>query len=94
MIPCGIISMDFSRIREVVGEDFCRVHARAEYLSTVTPDFISYNVNDLDDGFARRLKERLGIPLLGWTITDENSRDDATDDGCDSIIAEGGIAFQ
>lgn len=94
MIPCGIISMDFSRIREVVGEDFCRIHAQAEYLNTVTPDFISYNVKDLDNGLARRLKERLGIPLLGWTVTDEDGRDDAADDGCDSIIAEGGIAFR
>ena len=88
MIPCGLISMDFSRIKNEVGEEFCKLHAEQAYFRVFSPDFISFNVLDLDVRI-KQLCDEHNIPLLGWTVRDEDTQQQAIDYGCDNIIIEG-----
>ena len=89
MIPCGIISMDFAKVKDVVGEEFSELHSKRSYLDMFEPDFICYNVQDLKDQSIKRLCKQYNIPLLGWTVTDEDVQQRAEDYGCDNIITEG-----
>ena len=79
--------MDFTRIKEDVGEEFCKLHAKKAYFDIITPDFISYNIRDLNAGIKRLCEER-NIPLLGWTVKDEDMQQLAYDFGCDNIVIE------
>lgn len=89
MIPCGIISSDFSNIAAEVGEDFVKLHNEAKYLEFFEPDFISYNVEHLKNGLPHKIKARKEMPLLGWTIKNEDDQFIAEDYLCDNIIIEG-----
>ena len=87
MIPCGIISMDFSGIRQEVGEEFYQLHANKAFFEVFSPDFISYKIADIDNDIKNACKERK-IPLLGWTVTDEEVQQLAFDRGCNNVIIE------
>ena len=88
-IPCGIITRDFSDIKEEVGEEFCQMHAMGSYTEIVAPDFISCDVNYLQSGPAMDLCEKLQIPLLGWTVRDGESQHISEDYNCSNMIIEG-----
>ena len=92
MIPCGLISMDFSKIESEVGEEFCRLHKENSYLQFLSPDFISYNIYDLESNI-KYLCEEYNIPLLAWTIKDDDAQQQAIDYGCDNIIIEGSKTY-
>lgn len=87
-LPCGIISMDFSKISERVGEPFVHMHAAHEYVEFFSPDFVSYCVQDLNDMTMKNFCEERKIPLLGWTVTNETEKITAFDYGCQNIIVE------
>lgn len=89
MIPCGVITMDFEPLKDVVGEEFCKLHASTSYTQILTPDFISCDVNYLDNGIVSSLCGNLHIPLLAWTIKDADDQDFAFASHCDNIIIEG-----
>ncbi len=93
MIPCGIVSMDYSGIEDKVGTDFVRMHREAGYLDVFSPDFISYDVRDLDNGPGRSVSRSRRIPLLAWTIRDEDDQQKAVDYDCDNIIIEGARTY-
>ena len=88
-IPVGIISMNFTRIGEGIEKEFIDLHKNAGYLDIIKPDFVSYDIRDIENGTARRVCSKEGIPLLAWTIRDEDDQQKAMDYGCDSIIIEG-----
>lgn len=94
LIPCGIISTDFSNRRSAMGEELYSIHADKRFPDIITPDFISYNINYLDDLVAVKICEDLDIPLLGWTVTDEEGQNIANDYRCDNIIIEGAKSFK
>ena len=89
MIPCGVITMDFEPLKDVVGEEFCKLHASTSYTQILAPDFISCDVNYLDNGIVSSLCGNLHIPLLAWTIKDADDQDFAFASHCDNIIIEG-----
>lgn len=93
MIPCGIISQDFSEIINDVGYDFVKLHSETKFLEIFDPDFISYNIDFLDNGIAQSIKEKKGIPVLGWTVKNEDDQLNAMDYNCDNIIIEGSKSF-
>ena len=93
MIPCGIITMDYSPMADQVGEDFCKLHATGDYTKIFTPDFISCDVNYLENEIVRDLCDKLNIPLLAWTVKDAEDQLLAKDYHCDSVIVEGGKSF-
>ena len=93
LIPCGIISTDFSPLQEDVGEQFVTMHAQNRYFDMVEPDFISYNVLCLKDLTMKMLCAQHQIPLLAWTVKDEDTQQQAQDYGCDNIIIEGKKTF-
>ncbi len=88
MIPCGIISTDFSGIKDIVGEEFYNIHKNATYLDDVNIDFISYDWKFLKNGQALKIKSKKNIPLLAWTIKDQDSQSIAEEYNCDNIIIE------
>ena len=95
LVPCGIISTDFSHIRDDVGEEFYTMHRDATYMDIFEPDFISYDVRYLHNGIAKRIQREKHIPVLAWTIMDE-SRQIEAEDGfkCDNIIIEGATTYR
>ena len=93
MIPCGIISTDFSKIAPAMNEDFIELHRDLKFLEIFTPDFISYDIKFLNNGVAKKLKEKFHIPLLGWTVKNEEDQLEAIDYHCDNIIIEGAKSY-
>lgn len=89
MIPCGIISTDFSKIAPDANPDFIELHRNKRFLEIITPDFISYDVRYLNNGIANQIKKDFNIPLLVWTVRNEEDQLDAEDYKCDNIIIEG-----
>lgn len=89
MIPCGIISSDYSEIKDIVGDEFYNIHKNATYIDETNIDFISYNWKFLQNGQALKIKNEKNIPLLAWTIEDEQSQAIAEGYNCDNIIIEG-----
>ncbi len=93
LIPCGIISTDFSDRIDVVGQEFYEMHKECAYLDIMTPDFISYDVRYLYNGIAQKVARQKNIPLVVWTVKDENEQEFAFDNECDSIIIEGAKSY-
>lgn len=94
MIPCGIISADFSYLGDQVSKEFCKMHETAAFMDILTPDFISYRVENLWNNTARTICEQQHIPLLGWTIKDEETQNTAKDYCCNNIIIEGAKTYK
>ena len=93
MIPCGIISTDFSKYQGVT-QEFISMHRNAEYMKIVHPDFLCYDIRYMENGIARRESKKAKIPLLAWTIKDQDSQYDAKSlYKCDNIIIEGAASF-
>lgn len=93
MIPCGIISTDFGRIRQEVGDKFYTMHKQCDFFNIVCPDFISYDIRYLGNGSAAKMREDHNIPILGWTVRNSNDQLDADDYGCNNIIIEGAADY-
>ena len=93
MIPVGMISMGLSRIENNGYDDLYYLHNNAEYLNVITPDFLSYDIRDMNDGVSQRICDKLNIPLLAWTIRDVEDQQEAQDYRCDNIIIEGSHSF-
>ena len=95
LIPCGVISTDFSRIKEDVGEEFYKMHLNADFVKIANPDFISYDVKYLKNGIARRVCREQHIPLLAWTIKNAAEQIEAEDGyHCNNIIIEGSKSYR
>lgn len=92
MIPCGIITADFMQKIGEVGRDFADLHGRQTYLEFFTPDFISAEIHYLETGIPQRLRQKLNVPLLGWTVRNLDDQE-AAEYHCDSIIIEGEKSF-
>lgn len=88
MLPCGLISLDYSRIKENVDSDFLALHRIDNLKDTFAlaiPDFISYDIISLDpmrcDSWEknylvlqelRSFKLDKKIPLILWTVHDSH----------------------
>ena len=93
IIPCGIISTDFSK-KDGVTQEFVNMHQNADYMKIVQPDFLCYDILYMENGIARRESKKAGIPLLAWTIKDRDGQYDAKSlYKCDNIIIEGATSF-
>lgn len=79
MIPCGIISTDFSQYakkdRTIKNEDFIEFHSNVNRLIAEQPDFISYDIQHLENGIAYKIRKICNIPLLTWTIRPNSNKD-------------------
>lgn len=93
MIPCGIITKDFSSLKSEVGNEFYELHETAGYTKIIKPDFISCDVNYLENKLAVDLCDELNIPLLAWTIKNQEDQELAKDYHCDNIIIEGAKTY-
>ena len=80
--------MDSELLKGVVGDEFCKLHVSTSYTQILTPDFISCDVNYLENGIVSSLCSNLHIPLLAWTIKDADDKDFAFASHCDNIIIE------
>ncbi len=92
LIPCGIITKDFSPIAEEVGEEFCNLHLTGGYTEIVTPDFISSEIGFLGSETPRKIAKKLNIPVIGWTVMDEDDQELAIE-YCDNMIIEGAKTY-
>ena len=88
MIPCGIIVTDFQSIADKVGKEFVDLHKSQSYLDFFTPDFISCDIRYLNTFIPQKLRNKLKVPMLGWTVKNLNDRL-LSNDYCDNIIIEG-----
>lgn len=96
MIPCGIISTDFAKNypnAKDLSDEFKAHHNDWQFLANLDPDFISYDVRELDNGIALEVKHALNIPLLAWTIKSKEQQKKASDYLCDNIIIEENINY-
>ena len=87
MIPCGIITTDFSKYRDASPE-YSELHRTSAYLDIVTPDFISYDVSELNTEPFTMLREKYDKPILAWTIKNEEEKEYANE-CCANVIREG-----
>lgn len=92
MIPCGLISTDFSR-KTGMNPEFVKKHADLDLLKKLDIDFISYDISCLENGIARRLKEELQIPLLGWAVKNRADQRKAQDFQCDNFMIEDSTSY-
>lgn len=93
MIPCGIISTDFSKTSGLTHE-FVKIHDDAEYMNIAHPDFLCYDIQYMENGIARRECDKAGIPLLAWTIKSHDDEFDALSVyKCDGIIIGGASSY-
>lgn len=94
LIPCGIITTDFAPIKDKVGDEFYELHSECKYLDIITPDFICCNVDYMEEFINKRVHEKYGIPLIAWTIKDEDSEEEAKSyDACKSFVIEGAKTY-
>ena len=93
MIPCGIISTDFSQY-EGLSSDFVEIHRTAKFMEIARPDFLCYDIRYMENGIGRRECDKAGIPLFAWTIKSQEDEYAATSVyECDGMIIEGRPTF-
>ena len=92
LIPCGIISSDFSYLNGKMHKDVYSIHEKGNFDEIFNPDFISYNIKHINTGI--EMRKKYNIPLLAWTVQDYDSQDIAEKYKCDNIIIEGAKIFE
>lgn len=96
MIPCGMISTDFSKV-DNVDEGFIECHRTASFMQSAHPDFLSYDVRYLDNGIASKVCRDWKIPLFVWTIEEPHAQKKQEKaealEFCESIIIEGAPSY-
>ena len=90
LIPCGIISTNFEKIKDIVGNDFYQMHQKKEFFNIFDPDFVSYDINyiDTNQDIIDFCYDK-NIPLLFWTIRSDEEKIKSEEYYCDNIIVEG-----
>jgi len=91
-IVCGLLSSRFDDQKMLRIERAGIMNARLFFMAK-KPDFLSFEINSFPNRRIEGFREKLGIPVLGWTIRTLGDLDAAVQ-FCDNIIFENFSALQ
>lgn len=96
LIPCGIISTDFTKLKDKgeVDDEFFNLHDTCDFEEIIRPDFICYDLRYLDNNKAKKFKKKYNVPVIAWTVVDEDTEEEVLSHSeCDNYIIEGATTY-
>ena len=84
-IYCGLLSSKLSDMKMLFFQKAAVKNARLFFIAR--PDFVSFEINSFPNVRVKRFREKLHMPVIGWTIKTKEDIDRALE-FCDGIIFE------
>lgn len=88
MIPSGVIVSKFEEKYDLPASPNRLDIQQLDEMETLQPDFVSYDIKYIKEGYITRIKSKLKVPVIAWTVKNSDELRDAIDYGCSTTVCE------